>query len=162
MNATQWNNCTDPLLMLDSIGEQMSDRQLKQFTVACCRQIKQIPEEAEDAVKVIEAEANGYFDPNARDRVCNSLVLDLIEPSSSATVGGLINGCMLEILSQESSLKGARSAISLATRAASWNLTNTSSQKPSSTIESEHDLKIAELTVLAQLLRELVGNSFMR
>jgi hypothetical protein len=119
MNATQWETSANPLLTIDSLGEKMSDRQLKLFTAACCRRVKPMTEEAEIAIKIIEAEADGHFDPSYRDRVCDLIVMDTIDPSSSATLAGVVNVRMLEILLEKSSLEAARAAISLASTSAS-------------------------------------------
>lgn len=162
MNKTDWLTCTDPRPMLNFLSNRMSERKLKLFTVACCRRLPVLTEEAQKAIEVIEADANGQVDAIAYDRVSNLLLGDAIDPYSSATLGGVVNTCMLGIL-HDSWEQAAQKAVGLAIRSASWEDVVKASPNQvmfNSFNNFSTDARTTELAILAELLRDISGDPF--
>jgi hypothetical protein len=150
MNQSEWSSCTDPKVMLQSLGMQLNDRQLKQFCVACYHQIESyLTDEARRVVVAIEAEVNGCPDSIAFKAACGALETDIFDPESSSTLGGILNDYVLA-LTDPPALQSAKSAISAVLRVTEWN-----------TGSVEYiQARAQTLSELATLLREIVGNPF--
>jgi hypothetical protein len=69
MTEAEWNNCTDPILMLASLRGELSDRKLRLFTCACLRRVwHSLPNESfREAILETEqiAERTGAMPPDA-------------------------------------------------------------------------------------------------
>jgi hypothetical protein len=149
MNESEWIHCTNPIPMLELLGSRMSDRQLKQFSVACYRQINPyLTEEAKRVIEALEAEINGDPDPAVFASASAALESEVFD-SSRNTLGGIISNYVL-VLTEPPALEGAQTAISAVCRVAEWG-TGSASDKA--------DTQSAELTDLANKLRDIVGNS---
>lgn len=63
MNDARWLNCTDPIPMLDFLGENASERKLRLFAVACCRRLWPLltDERSRTAVEVAELNADNQI-----------------------------------------------------------------------------------------------------
>jgi hypothetical protein len=61
MTPEEWKRCTDPRTMLSFLGDKISDRRLRLFGVACCRQLGGRLEDAlgRQALDVAERHADG-------------------------------------------------------------------------------------------------------
>jgi hypothetical protein len=59
--STMWSECTDPALMLDHLGGLISERKLRLFAVACCRNVPHLlnDEQSRTSVEVSERYADG-------------------------------------------------------------------------------------------------------
>jgi hypothetical protein len=149
MNQSEWLSCTNPKEMLEFLSGRLSDRQLKQFSVACYRQINPyLTEEAKRVIEALEAEINGDPDPAVFASASAALESEVFD-SSRNTLGGIISNYVL-VLTEPPALEGAQTAISAVCRVAEWG-TGSASDKT--------DTQLAELTALANKLRDIVGNS---
>jgi hypothetical protein len=62
MTEADWNACTDPQPMLEFLRGKASERKLRLFAVACCRQIWELlVQEGQDAVEASESYADGVI-----------------------------------------------------------------------------------------------------
>jgi hypothetical protein len=151
MNQDEWVNCSDPKRMLNFLGEQLNDRQLKQLSVACYRKIdRYLTDEARMVVELIEAEVNGKPDPVAFKAACGVLASEVFDSSSSSSTGGVINSYVF-VLTEPPAMEGTQTAINAVMRAAEW--------QAESTTEISQE-RAASLANLATILREIVGNPF--
>jgi hypothetical protein len=159
MNQDEWLACNDPRVMLDAMDNQISERQLKIFSVACYDQIQQfLSEEARPAVEAFKADIDGKIEPDALTASVDLLESELFDSSSSGTLGGIISDYVL-MLFKASALEAAQEAINAVNRAAPWTLNQ--AQKQSDVYEAESvKARQAYMTVLAERLRDIVENPF--
>lgn len=67
MTEEEWLACGDPTLMLEFVGKQASERKLRLFAVACCREVEQLitDDRSLRAIEVAEKFADGGADAAA-------------------------------------------------------------------------------------------------
>jgi hypothetical protein len=70
MTEQEWLNCTDPHKMLQFLGPTASERRLRLFAMACCRQVWRLLTEkrSQKAVEIVEQILEGALDPGALPR----------------------------------------------------------------------------------------------
>jgi hypothetical protein len=93
MTKAEWNACTDPTPMLESLRGKASERKLRLFACACCRRIWNCltDDKSRKAVEVAEQHADGAVDYETLERACGGtnkprfLVRDLRWPD-----GGMV------------------------------------------------------------------------
>jgi hypothetical protein len=159
MNQDEWLACNDPRVMLDAMASRISDRQLKIFSVACYDQIQQfLSEEAKAAVKALKADINGEIESNALTAAEELLESELFDSGSSGTRGGIISAYVISLF-DPSALKAAQDALKAVDKAAPWTLDLARKQPDVYEAESVK-VQRAYMTVLAERLREIVGNPF--
>ncbi len=150
MNQTEWENCTNPVPMLEFWGNRMSDLQLKQFSVACYWQIQHyLSDEAKQVVEAVEAEVNGNPDPAAFVSACNALESDVFDASTN-TLDGIVSNYVI-VLTEPPALEGAQSAINAVKRVAEWTAGSDSDRA---------DARETALAILAGKLRHIADDSF--
>lgn len=69
MTEAEWNDCSDPLAMLDFLRRPASDRKLRLFACACCRRVWSLltNEGSRQAIRVAEDFADGRAAADALD-----------------------------------------------------------------------------------------------
>src|SRR5262249_38060162 len=74
MTETEWLACNDPRPMLDFLRGKASQRKLRLFACACCRQAwNLLPLEGQWAIEVAERYADGKADPEELGRARRSV-----------------------------------------------------------------------------------------
>jgi hypothetical protein len=165
MTEEEWLACTDPQKMLEFVRDQLSDRKMRLFAVACCRRIwEYLPAERDKtAVEVAERYADGTPPTGVELREINELVTeDTVGCASyAAAYAGLPftdTGILCEVI------RAAGFAADYSARAMSevivtgWNAVNeegTPTQVTQGVLEIEK-----ERTAQSTLLRDILGNPF--
>jgi hypothetical protein len=159
MNQFEWLGCDNPKAMLEAFATQMSDRQLKLFSVACCHQIQQFfTEEATEAIEAFEADIDGKIDPDALENAKGLLESEVFDSSSSGTIGGMISGYVLMFF-DSSAFETTQYALKAVDRVIPCSLDL--SQKQPEVYEAEcARARQTYMAHLADRLREIVGNPF--
>jgi hypothetical protein len=159
MNQSEWLSCTDPRAMLETFAGQMSDRQLKLFSVACCHQVQQFfTEEAVAAIRAFEADIDGKIDSQALLNAKGVLESEVLDSGSSGTIGGMVSGYVLMFF-ESSALEATEYALKAVDRVIPCTLD--SSQKQPEVYEAEcAKARQTQMARLADRLREIVGNPF--
>ena len=92
MKEIEWSSCPNPKAMLEFLGNRISDRHLKQFSVTCYEHIQEfLTEEAKAAVKAFAADIDNQIDSEALLNAVELLESEMFDPSSSGTIGGILN-----------------------------------------------------------------------
>jgi hypothetical protein len=145
--------------MLETFAGQISDHQLKRFSVACYHQIQQLlTDEASAAIKAFEADIDGKIDSDALSDAKGLLESEIFDSSSSGTIGGIVSDYVLMLFSS-SALETTQDALDAVERVIPWTLDL--SQKQPEIYKAE--CAKAQQTHMAHLsdrLREIVGNPF--
>lgn len=159
MNQSEWLKCPDPRAMLDAFATQMSDYQLKRFSVACCHQLQQFfTEEAIAAIKAFEADIDGQITPDALANAKGLLESEVFDSSSSGTIGGMVSSYVLMFF-DSSALETTEYALKAVDRVIPCTLNP--SQKQPEVYEVEcAKARQTQMARLADQLREIVGNPF--
>jgi hypothetical protein len=159
MNQNEWLVCNDPRLMLDAMTSRISDRQLKLFSLDCYDLIQDfLSEAARTAVEVFKANLDAKVDPVALSRAEGIIESELLDPSSSATLGGIVDVYVI-MLFDSSAFEAAQGALQAVDRVTPWTLD--SAQKQLDVYEGECvKARQAHMTTLAERLREITENLF--
>lgn len=161
MNQSEWLNCNDPRPILEAFADQMSDRQLKLFSVACCHQIQQFfTEEAIAAIRAFEADIDGKIDPEALSNAKGLLESEVFDSSSSGTIGGMVSSYALMFF-DSSALETTEYALKAVDRVIPCTL-NPSQRQPEVYEAECAKARQIHMTRLADRLREIVGNPFQQ
>lgn len=159
MNQSEWLSCNDPRAMLKVFAGQMSDRQLKLFSVACYHQIQQLlTDEASAAIKAFEADIDGKTDPEALSNAKGLLESEIFDSSSSGTIGGIVSDYVLMLFSS-SALETTQDALDAVDRVIPWTL-DLSKKQPEIYKAECAKAQQTHMACLADRLREIVGKPF--
>jgi hypothetical protein len=159
MNQSEWLNCIDPKVMIEASASQMSDHQLKKFSVACHHEIQSLlTDEAKAAVKAFEADIDGKIDPDALSSAKGLLESEVFDSSSSGTIGGIVSDYVLMLFSS-SALETTQDALDAVDRVIPWTL-NPSQKKPEVYEAECAKARQTHMARLADRLREIVGKPF--
>jgi hypothetical protein len=74
MTEAEWLACTDPLDMVNAVGDRLTERKLRLFLVACCRRLSQVLKERRlrEAVETAERFAEGLYGEQELDEAARS------------------------------------------------------------------------------------------
>jgi hypothetical protein len=150
MTETDWLSSTDPVPLLRHLGGKVSQRKLRLFAVACCRQLWPVLEGGErQAVEAAERYADGQADADELRRACEGGDYPTARARLDAEAAGLVPRAYAPIemayLADFHYLPRVSDALAIAARDAAG------AASVSSTAES---------AVQAALLRDLCGNPF--
>src|SRR5579862_2431579 len=75
MTESEWNACNDPQVMLELLRGKASDRKLRLFAVACCRQVLHLlkRQKTHRTLEMIEDFADGIIDIRQLQAACAKL-----------------------------------------------------------------------------------------
>jgi hypothetical protein len=87
MDEYQWLSCTDPQKMLEYLRGKASDRKLRLFAVACCRNIWHLmtDERSRNSVEVAEGFADGKVSEAEMEQAASRALLVLESTNTSAS-----------------------------------------------------------------------------
>ena len=159
MNQSEWLSCTDPRAMLEAFAAQMSDHQLKKFSVACYDEIQPLlTDEAKAAVEAFEADVDGKIDADALANAKGLLESEVFDSGSSGTIGGIVSDYVLMLFSS-SALETTEDAMDAVDRVIPWTL-DLSQRQPEIYQVQCAQAQQTHMAHLADRLREIVGDPF--
>ena len=142
MDDVEWVRCSHPIMMLEHLRGQASDRKLRLFAVACCLQVGDLLADDRDGVDLAVVER--FADGVASEDELRSVHLRLPDSPTNQSA----------FLTAHAAAVGTMGACSTLRAETSGNLTNPKSQGDYYAGEA------GELRSQCRLLRDIMGNPF--